>query len=170
MRPKKLRTYLRRTQYLNHLPGRIKNMTIIEQINDGIKEAIRSKNTLRLDVLRMLKSKIMTVDARAQLPDTDVVKLFKTYYGNIEESLEFAKTAHRNDLIERLQNELKIIQEFLPKNLTLEETKKIVMEALHESGAKTKKELGIVMKNVMKRNLPVDAKLVKDLINEQLSE
>lgn len=145
-------------------------MTIIEQINEGIKEAIRSKNSLRLDVLRMLKSKILAVDARAALPETEVTKLFKTYYGNVEESLEFAKTANRSEMIERLQNELKIIQEFLPKVLSLEETKKIVLEAIAESGAKTKKDLGIVMKTVMKRNLAIDAKLVKDLISGLLSD
>jgi uncharacterized protein len=145
-------------------------MSIIEQINEGIKEAIRSKNSLRLDVLRMLKSKILTVDARATLPDAEIIKLFKTYYGNIEESLEFAKTANRTDLIERLQGELKIVQEFLPKTLSLEETKKVVLEAIAESGAKTKKDLGIAMKSVMKRNLAIDAKLVKDLILELLKE
>jgi len=143
-------------------------MTIIEQINEGIKESIRSKNSLRLDVLRMLKSKILAVDARAALPDAEILKLFKTYYGNLEESLEFAKTANRPELIERLQGELKIVQEFLPKVLSLEETRKVVIEAIAESGAKTKKDLGMVMKSVMKRNLAVDAKLVKDLITELL--
>jgi uncharacterized protein YqeY len=145
-------------------------MAIIEQINEGIKEAIRSKNSLRLDVLRMLKSKILAADARAALPDADVIKLFKTYYGNLEESLEFAKMANRPDLIEKTQNEIKIVQEFLPKILSLEETKKVVREAIAESGAKTAKDLGMVMKNVMKRNLAVDAKLVKDLIADLLKD
>lgn len=143
-------------------------MPIIEQINEGIKESIRSKNSLRLDVLRMLKSKILAADARATLADTEVIKLFKTYYGNLEESLEYAKTANRPDLIERLQGELEIVREFLPKVLSLEETKKVVQEAIAESKAETKKDFGIVMKNIMKRNLPIDAKVVKDLVTELL--
>ena len=61
-------------------------MTIIEKINDGIKEAMRSRDQLRLDTLRMLKSKILTVDARGNLPDTEVLKLFKTYFGNLQEA------------------------------------------------------------------------------------
>ena len=60
-------------------------MTLVEQINDGIKEAMRSKNQLRLDTLRMLKSKILAVDARANLPDSEVSKLFKTYLGTLQE-------------------------------------------------------------------------------------
>ena len=58
-------------------------MTMVEKINEGIKEAMRSRDQLRLSVLRMLKSKILAVDARANLPDAEVVKLFKTYYGSL---------------------------------------------------------------------------------------
>ena len=145
-------------------------MTIIEQINDGIKEAIRSRNSLRLDTLRMLKSKILAVDARACLPDAEVLKLFKTYFGNLEEALEMAQTANRPEMVERLKGELAIVQEFLPRSLSSDETKKVVIEAIAESGAKTKKDFGLVMKYVMKRNLPVDAKLVKDLANQLLED
>lgn len=145
-------------------------MALIDQINEGIKESIRSRNTLRLGVFRMLKSKILAADARATLPDDQVIKLFKTYYGNLEEALEHAKVAKRPELIENLQAEMKIVEEFLPKALSPEETKKVVLEAIAESGAKTKKELGIVMKTIMKRNLAVDAKLVKDLATELLGD
>jgi uncharacterized protein YqeY len=145
-------------------------MTLIEKINEGIKESLRSRDTLRLDVLRMLKSKILAVDARATLPDAEVIKLFKTYYGNLEEALEHAKNANRPELIARLEGELKIVREFLPKTLSMEETKKIVIEAIQESGAKTKKDFGLVMKSVMKRNLPVEAKWVKDLATELLGD
>jgi uncharacterized protein len=145
-------------------------MTIIEQINSGIKEAIRSRDSLRLDTLRMLKSKILAVDARANLPDSEVLKLFKTYFGNIQEALDHAKTANRPEIVERLKGELKIIQEFLPQTLTPEETKKIVIQAIADSGAKTKKDLGLVMKTIMKLNLPIDGKLTKDLVGQLLPD
>jgi len=143
-------------------------MTIIEQLNEGIKESIRSRNSLRLDVLRMLKSKILAADARAAIPDVEVVKLFKTYYGNLQEALEMAQT--RPEMVERLKGEMAIVQEFLPKTLSEQETKKVVVEAIAESGAKTKKEVGLVMKSVMKRGLSVDAKLVKELATQMLGD
>jgi uncharacterized protein YqeY len=118
----------------------------------------------------MLKSKILTVDARGNLPDKDVVKLFKTYYGNLLEALEQAKGANRPEAAERLQSELTIIQEFLPKTLSSEETRKIVQQAIAESGAKTKKDLGLVMKSVMKLGDSVDAKLAKDLADQLLAD
>ncbi len=145
-------------------------MTMIERINEGIKEAMRSRDQIRLETLRMLKSKILAVDARGNLPDAEVIKLFKTYFGNLQEALGQAQSANRPDMAEKLQAELKIIQEFLPKALSIEETKKIVAQAITESGAKTKKDLGLVMKAVMKINSTVDGKLAKDLAGELLAD
>ena len=145
-------------------------MAIIDQLNDGIKEAMRSRDQVRLGVLRMLKSKILAVDARATLPDAEVVKLFKTYYGNLQEALEQAEALGRKDISEPLKSELKIIQEFLPKTLSAEATRALVVQAIAESGAKTKKDLGLVMKAVMKLNSAVEGKLAKELATELLAD
>ena len=145
-------------------------MAIIEQINEGIKESMRNKDQIRLNVLRMLKSKILAVDARASLPDPEVIKIFKTYFGNLQEALEQAQSANRLDMAGQLESELKIVQEFLPKVLSPEETKKLVIEAIAVSGAKTKKELGLVMKALMAMNTAVDGKLAKNIASELLAD
>lgn len=145
-------------------------MTIIEKVNEGIKEAMRSRDQIRLSTLRMLKSKILAADARATLPDAEVIKLFKTYFGSLQEALEQAQAANRSDAAEQLKSELAIVQEFLPKAPSLEETKRIVAQAVAESGAKTKKDLGLVMKAVMKLNSAVDGKLAKELASELLAD
>lgn len=145
-------------------------MAIIEQLNEGIKEAMRSRDQLRLSVLRMLKSKIMAVDARCALPDTDVVKLFKTYFGNLQEAMEQAQAANRPEAAEQLKSEMKIVQEFLPQAPSPEETKRLVEQAIAESGVKTKKDLGLVMKAVMKLNSSVDGKLAKEFASQLLPD
>lgn len=145
-------------------------MTIIEQINEGIKEAMRSRDQIRLGTLRMLKSKILAVDARANLPDIEVLKIFKTYFGSLQEALIQAQEANRLDIADQLKQELIIIQEFLPKTPSPEETKQIVLQAIKESGAKTKRDLGLVMKSIMKLNSAVDGKLAKDLASELLND
>jgi len=145
-------------------------MTFIEKINHGIKEAMRSRDQIRLDTLRMLKSKILAVDARGNLPDSEVVKLFKNYFGNLQEALDQAQAANRPEIVEKLKCELTIVQEFLPVALTAEETKRLVVQAIAESGAKTKKDLGLVMKSIMKLNSSVDGKLAKDLAAELLAD
>lgn len=145
-------------------------MTLVEQINNGIKESMRSQDQLRLNTLRMLKSKILAVDARGNLSDADVLKLFKTYLGNLQEALEQAQGVNRPEIVEKLKSEIAIVQEFLPKALSAEETKKIVAQAVAESGAKTKKDLGLVMKAIMKLNSSVDGKLAKDLASQLLPD
>lgn len=145
-------------------------MSLMEQINNGIKEAIKSQNKLRLDTLRMLKSKVIAVDARGNLPDPEIIKLFKTYYGNLKEALEQALAVNRPEIAERLEGELKIIEEFLPKTLSAEETKKLVIQAIANSGAKTKKDLGLVMKSLKELSTAIDGKLASDLARQLLAD
>lgn len=143
-------------------------MTIIENINQGIKDAMRSRDQLRLDTLRMLKSKILAVDARGNVSDQETIKLFKTYSGNLKEAINESQAVNRHEAVEQLKRELDIVHEFLPKTLSSEETKEIVVQAIADSGAKTKKDLGLVMKSVMKINNTVDGKLAKELADQLL--
>lgn len=145
-------------------------MPIIEIINEGIKDAMRSRDSLRLNTLRMLKSKILNVNARGEVPDAEVVKLFKTYLGNLQEALEQAIAVNRMELAEPLKGEIAIVQEFLPKALSEEETEKLVNQAMIESGAKSKKDFGLVMKALMKLNSGVDGKLAKKFIDPLLQD
>lgn len=144
-------------------------MAIIEKINEGIKESMKKKDQIRLDTLRMLKSKILAVDARAALPDAEVLKLFKTYFGNLQEALAQAQTVNRTEIVKKLTTELAIVQEFLPKALTPEETKRMVEQAIIESGAKTKKDIGLVMR-VLKQNNSIDGKAAKEIADQILSD
>jgi uncharacterized protein YqeY len=145
-------------------------MTLVEQINQGIKDAMKSKEQIRLDTLRMLKSKILTVDARGNLPDAEVVKLFKTYYGNLQEAFEQAQAANRPEMAEKLKLEQAVVQEFLPKTPSPEETKQLVIQAISLSGAKSKKEVGLVMKSLMTLNNAIDGKLAKQIADQLLSD
>lgn len=145
-------------------------MTLLEKINQGIKESMLKREQLRLDTLRMLKSKILAVDARGAIPDPEVLKLFKNYFGNLQEALDQAKSANRQELVEKLIQEIAIVQEFLPESLSPADTKKIVEQAITECGAKTKKDVGLVMKNIMKNHREVDGKLAKELADQLLGE
>jgi len=145
-------------------------MTLFAQINDGIKEAMRSRDQLRLEVLRMLKAKILAADARGNLSDQEVIKLFKTYFGNLQEAYEQAHAVHRKDIYEKLKLEMEIVSEFLPKAPSREETRELILQAIGETGAKTKKDFGLVMKSLMKLNSAIDGKLARDIANEILED
>ena len=143
-------------------------MALLELVNDGIKEAIRSKDQLRLETLRMLKSKILAVDARGGLSDAEIVKLFKTYASNLQEGLEQAMIANRPEMVDKLKKEIAIVAEFLPQTLSRADTEKLVIQAIHETQASSKKELGIVMKKIMSYGQSLDGKTVKEIIEEKL--
>lgn len=143
-------------------------MTLAEKINHEIKEAMRSKDALRLETLRMLKAKILAADARAALPDAEVVKLFKTYYNSLVDAR--SQSTSRPEIVEKLDKEMAIVQEFLPQALSAEETQKIVKQAIADSGAKTKKDLGLVMKAIKAQGSAVDGKLAKELAEQMLAD
>ena len=143
-------------------------MSLLVQINEGIKTAIKNKDVLRLETLRMLKSKILAADARGNLTDQQIIGLFKTYAGNLKEALEQAETAKRSDLTENLKKEIAIVAEFLPKSLSYEETEILVLKAIEESGAKTKKEFGQVMKILVKLSDAIDGKTAKIIADKHL--
>lgn len=145
-------------------------MTIVETINEQMKDAMRARNQLRLDVLRALKSKILAADARCNLPDPEVLKLFKTYLGNLQEALEQSLSANRPEIVDKLKQEIEIVKEFLPKALSLQESKKIVEQAIIDSGAKTKRDLGLVMKAIKSINSQVDGKTAKELADQLLGD
>ncbi len=141
---------------------------MLEKINEGIKAAMRSRDQVRLETLRMLKSKILAVDARGNLPDAEVIKLFKNYYGSLQEAFGHAQSINRSELVEQLKKEMEIVQEFLPVALSSEETRQLVVQAIAECQAKSKKDIGLVMKAVMKSGKEVDGKLVKEIVDQLL--
>lgn len=143
---------------------------IIEKLNHDLKEAMKNRNQIRLDTLRMLKSKILNQDARGNLPDPEVIKLFKTYFSNLQEAIELAQAGKRRENVERLIQEQIIVQEYLPKPLTIEETKEFIKQAIQNSGAKTKKDLSLVMRTIKTLNASIDGKLAKQLAEEHLSD
>ena len=143
-------------------------MSILEKINEDIKDSMRSRNTLRLDTLRMLKSRILTMDARGNIADSEVIKLFKNYLGSLQEALEQTRAANREESVAKLESEILIVQEYLPAQLSAEETLKIVKQAIIDSGAKSKKDIGLVMKEIKKLNVEIDGKTAKELADQIL--
>jgi len=145
-------------------------MSLYEQINDGIKDAMRARDSIRLNTLRMLKSKILAVDARGNVSEPEILKLFKTYLGNLEEAIGHTRNANQTEATEKLEKEIIIVQEFLPKALSYQETEQIMIQAIKDSGAKSKKELGLVMKRAKELNSNIDGKVANEIVSQLLLE
>lgn len=138
------------------------------KINKDLQSALKDRNELKLSVLRMMKSKVLYVNARGDLPDAEIIKIVIKYSKELKESIEEFKKVGRTIEIERTEKELAIVQEYLPRELTAEEIKSLVQQVMAETGASSIKEMGNVMKAVLAKSPGIDGKLVSQLVREIL--
>ena len=141
---------------------------LFNQINDELKKAMKAKDELRLSTLRMMKSKITYVNAKGDLPDAEITKIIKKYSKELKESIREFKKVAREVEAARHEKELGIVAEFLPPELSEEEIKKSVEEAIQELGASSIKDIGKVMKAVLAKHPGIDGKTVNQFVREVL--
>ena len=141
--------------------------TLFNKINNQLKEAMKAKDELRLSVLRMVKSKILYVNTRGDLPDPEIMKIIKKYGKELKESIEEFKKAERTDEVAKTESELKIVEEFLPQELSKDEIKAIVEKTIKDVGAASIKDMGRVMKELT-ANPAIDGKVASQLVREIL--
>ncbi|MBI5933997.1 MAG: GatB/YqeY domain-containing protein [Chloroflexi bacterium] len=126
-------------------------MDIKTQLNDSLKQAMKSGDMTRKDTLRMALAAIkqVEVDKRIVLDDAAVMALIQKEIKNRREALEEAKKANRPDLASANEAEIVILETFLPAAMPAEELRAIVQAAIAETGAAVPSDMGKVMKIVM---------------------
>jgi hypothetical protein len=143
-----------------------------QRINDDVKTAMRSKDKDRLGVLRLITAafKQKEVDERIELDDTMVLAIMNKMTKQIRDSIQQFEQAGRDDLAAKEDFELKIIQEYLPAQLTEDEISQIITECVAASGAESTKDMGKVM-GLLKPRLQgrADMGKVSGLVKQQLS-
>lgn len=123
-------------------------MTLEESISKGIMEAMKAKDTVRLMTLRNIKKYILeakTAAAGVELTDGDVVKIITKLAKQGNDSAAIYSQQNRPDLAEEELAQVRVMQEFLPRQLSPEELKEAVQEIIARVGATSLKEMGKVM-------------------------
>ena len=152
-------------------------MTIKERIVADLTAAMKSKDAARLGVVRMLKARMLEAEValRAkrglgyQLEDPEALAVIALYAKQRRDSIEAYQKGGRIDLAVKEEAELLLIQTYLPRQLTPDEVRAVVREAITASGATSAKEMGAVMKLVAPRVKGLaDGKMVNDLVREML--
>lgn len=149
-------------------------MGLKEQINEDVKTAMKAKDEVRLGVLRMLKAKIQEAEVAArgnkkELTEDDVQDVVTKYAKQVRESVDSFEKAGRDDLLQSAQAELKIVEGYLPEQISEDEIREIVKSAVEETGASSMKDMGNVMKIVMpKVKGRADGKQVNQIVRELL--
>jgi uncharacterized protein len=126
-------------------------MTIQEQIDSDIKEAMRSKEAERLSVLRLAKSAIMNAaiakyGAGNPLPNEETIAVLQKQVKQRQDSIESFIKGNREELAEKERKEIEILADYLPKMLSETELETLVKEAITEVNATSKTQMGQVMK------------------------
>ncbi len=144
-------------------------MSIKTQLNESMKEALKSGDEVRKRTVRMALAAVKQaeVDKRIELDDVAVMSLLQKEIKNRRESLEEAKKANRSDLIESNEAEIKVLQAFLPEAMPAEELRAIVQAAIAETGAASPADMGKVMKTVMPR---VAGRAPNDMVSATVRE
>ncbi|MCI0717561.1 MAG: GatB/YqeY domain-containing protein [Acidobacteria bacterium] len=147
-------------------------MTIQERIQEDIKEAMRLKDALRLDVLRGMKTAIKNkeIEKIRILEETEVFQVLHTLVKQRKESIDQFKKGGRADLVSREEDELQILESYLPAAVSEEEIRKVIVEVIAELQVTSPKDIGKVMKGVMGKfaGKIIDGKLVNELARAQL--
>jgi uncharacterized protein YqeY len=143
-----------------------------ERIQQNLKEAMKSGDTRRREVLRLMMAafKQVEVDQRKDLSEGDMISILMSEAKKRREAIEEMEGAGRSELAEQEKYELGVIETYLPQQLSREEIEKLVREAVQEVGAATPKDMGRVMKVLMPRvQGQADGKLVNSIVKEVLS-
>jgi uncharacterized protein YqeY len=124
------------------------------QITDDMKSAMRSKESERLGTIRLLLAAIKQkeVDERIDLIDTDIVSIIDKMLKQRRDSIEAFNKANRKDLVEKEEFEIKVLQDYMPQQLTEKEVEKFIIEAIESTGANSMKDMGAMM-NILKPKL-----------------
>ncbi len=144
---------------------------LLKKLQDEMKAAMKSGDKERLSTIRMLISEIkkVQIDKKKELSNEEIIQILQRYAKQRKESIKQYTEAGREDLAQKEERELKIVQEFLPQQLSEEEIEKIVEEAISETGASSMKDMGKVMKVVMEKvKGRADGSLVSSIVKKKL--
>ena len=142
-----------------------------EKLMSDLKEAMKEKQILRKNVVQMIRAAILQVekDKQRELDDNQVLEIIAKEAKKRKDSLADYEKSGRQDLIDQVKEEIKIISEYLPKQLSKEEITNIVKQVISETGATTIKDMGRVMKaSKEKIGAAADGKAINEVVRELL--
>lgn len=148
-------------------------MSLSDRLTEDLKVAMKSRDQLRMDVIRMIKVAVLNkeVELKRDLDDAEMSRVMTTLVKQRRESIEQFEKAQRTELAAKERKEIEIIESYLPKPLSPQELEAIVASAVAETGSRSLKDIGTVMKAVMARlaGQSIDGKQVSDLVKSRLS-
>ena len=144
-------------------------MALKEKITVDMQDAMRSKDSEKLNAIRLLQSSIKQkeVDDRVEIDDTMILNIIEKMLKQRRDSIEAFKKANRNDLVAKEEFEVKLLQTYMPEPLSLEDVEKEIDSAIKAVDAKSMKDMGTVMNAV---KLKVSGKANMAEVSQKIKE
>jgi uncharacterized protein YqeY len=148
-------------------------MSLYDRLTEDLKLAMKSRDQLRMDVIRMIKAAVLNkeVELKRDLDDAEMSRVMTTLIKQRRESVEQFEKAQRQELAAKERHEIEIIESYLPKPLSQEDLEILIISVIAETGSRSMKDMGAVMKTVMARleGQAVDGKRVSEFVKQKLS-
>jgi uncharacterized protein YqeY len=147
-------------------------MSLRERLNEELKSAMKEKDVLKLSVIRMIRSSVKNreIELQHELDEREITEIISTLGKQRRESIRLFKEADRKDLVDKEEQELALLLDFLPQQLTRAEIEALVVKAIDECSAQGSKDMGKVMKALMPAVTgKADGKVVSDVVKEKLA-
>jgi len=148
-------------------------MSLTEQVQKDMVDAMRKREELRLSTLRMMKAalQLKQIEKRGALEEKEELQVFSTMIKQRKDSIEQFEKGNRPELARKEAEEITIIEAYMPKAVGEEDVVATVRATIAEMGTPTMKDMGAVMKNVMSKfaGARVDGKLVSEAVKKELA-
>ncbi len=146
-------------------------MPITDRLSDDLKTALKGGDKDRLSVIRMAKAAVKNreIEKKDPLNDEEVCGVLMSLARRAKDSIEQFSKGGRQELADKEERELAIVQAYLPRQLSADEIRGIVKDVIQEAGAAGPGDMGKVMKSVMSKvKGQADGRLVSELVKEAL--
>ncbi|MGE7905433.1 GatB/YqeY domain-containing protein [Peribacillus simplex] len=147
-------------------------MSLLERLNNDMKQAMKNKEKDKLSVIRMLKASIQNeaMKQRQDLTDDEELTVLSRELKQRKDSLQEFENAGRSDLVDKVRTELVYVEAYMPEQLSEEDISNIVKQTIEEVNATSKADMGRVMGALMpKVKGKADGSLVNKLVQQHLS-
>ena len=143
-----------------------------EKLLEDLKECMKDKNIIRKNTVQMVRAAILQVekDNQVSLEDNQIIEIIAKESKKRKDSLEDYEKSGREDLIAQVKEEIEILSEYLPKQLSEEELEQIIKEIIQQENATSMKDMGKVMKSAKEKiGARSDGKTINEIVKRLLS-
>ena len=147
-------------------------MSLVEQINEDVKTAMKNQDKEKLNVIRMVKSALQMakINLKHDLSDEEAIDVIEKQIKMRNDSVEEFLNAGRDDLVKQYSDEISILKTYMPEQLSKEEVLSIIDEVFNEIKPTSPKQMGLIMKGVTpKVKGRYDMKEISSIIKEKLN-